>query len=63
VSPQEHVVGGDDARESLNEHSDDVSDDVFVMALREPKAMQFQTVLVVFQARPELGDHRCEITG
>jgi len=41
VSPQEHVVGGADALECLNQHGDDPSDDVFVVSLREPKAMQF----------------------
>lgn len=47
VSPQEHVVGGADALESFNQHGDDVSDDVFVVSLSEPKAMQFPTVRTV----------------
>jgi len=54
VSPQELVVGDADADavESLGQQSDDVSDDLSVVTLREPVAVQFPTVLVVFQARP-----------
>jgi hypothetical protein len=63
VSLQELVVGDADALESLDQQSDDFSDYLSVVSLREPVAVQFPTVLVVFQARPQLVDHGCEIIG
>jgi hypothetical protein len=47
VSNQELVVGGADGLENLNQQGDDVSDDLLVVSLGEPPAMQFPTVLVV----------------
>ena len=56
VSLQELIVGDADALESLNQQGDDFSDYLSVVSFREPVAVQFPTVLLVFQARPQLVD-------
>ena len=56
VSLYELVVGGADALEGLDQQNDDVGDNQLVLSLRQPVAMQFPRVLVVFQARPQLVD-------
>ena len=63
MSLQELVVGDADALESLDQQSDDVSDDLSVVSLRESVAVQFPTALVIFQARPQLVDDGYEIIG
>jgi hypothetical protein len=56
VSLYELVVGGADALEGLDQQTDDVGDNLPVVSLRQPVAMQFPPVLVVFQAKPQLVD-------
>jgi hypothetical protein len=51
VRPKEIVIGEADALEGLVQQSDDVRYDQFVVSLRQPLAVQFPAVLVVFQAR------------
>ena len=61
VSLYELVVGGADALKGLDQQNDDVVDNELVVSIRQSVAMQFPTVLVVFQPRPQLVDNRCEI--
>jgi hypothetical protein len=63
VRPKEIVIGDADALEGRDQQSDDVGYDQFVLSLRQPVAVQFPALLVVFEARPQLGDHGCEIIG
>ncbi len=51
VRPKETVIGDADALEGLDQQSDDVGYDQFVVSLRQPVAVQFPGGLVVFEAR------------
>jgi hypothetical protein len=57
----ELVVGGADAHARLDEQTDDVGEKWLVVSLRQPVAVQFPPVFVVFEARPQLVDEGCEI--
>ena len=56
VSLYQLVVGGADALERLDQQNDDVGDNFLVVSLRQPVAMQFLPILVVFQPRPLVDD-------
>ena len=46
VGPKEIVIGDADALEGLDQQSDDVGYDQFVVSLRQPVAVQFPAVAV-----------------
>ena len=61
ASLSELVVGAADALERLVQQTDDVADNELVISLRQPIAMQFPPVLVVWDIT--LGESRCSAVG